>query len=213
MPRLIERPGLPPAFIIEEEDIDTVWLPSFPEGSDLPFSVLIDSQGHCHIEYNHAVFDPAKEPHRRLKKLLWLFRPDLYFKRIAPGCIEGSLLRYERALIGGMNCHYYTGKREVYLQYWGILSKEQLIEEGLDPECRQGIGLHHCQVIDHFGKRLGARRGVAASSTPAVWGPAEACGWYRQRPTLRQRWDLFTGTFPVSLWKRDVPLLKIYDNP
>lgn len=210
-PRVIDRGDIPPAFIIEEEQINNIILPTFAPGVTIPFSQFMDENWHCHFEWCNSAFDPSKEKKRHLK---WFLNPRSYYLRIAPSIIDGSLLRYERNLIGAANYHYFTDKQEVFCQYLGFLSEKQAIERGIDPRVCKGAFPHFHEEIDRLNWYLGVRRLTTTSSVPALQRHIEAFGWKRHElGSWKDYWKLFRSTFPVSLWKREIPYQKIYRYP
>jgi hypothetical protein len=195
----VDRPGMPPAFIIEEEQLGRVILPQFPAGADFSFSLLLDEEGHVHIEFNHCAFDPAKEEGLLFKRFLWLMRPKNYYERIAPEIIAGSLLKSERTLVGGLVSHYYAKDNEVFLQNWGLLSVEQ--------KSRKGV--HLIEVFHELCRQMKIDFATTASAVPYVVELAKKFGWERRSDLSRaEQLKLLWSTFPVSLWYREIPLLK-----
>ncbi len=208
LPQVIDRGEAPPAYIIEENQVDNIVLPSFPPGTTIPFSAYITDDWHSHFEWCNIGFDPSKEKKKYFK---WFFNPMSYYLRICPSIIDGSLLKEERPYIGAGNFHYFTDRQEIYVQYWGFLTREQCLERGIDPNTRKGAPRKHHDVFDHLNRHLGVRRLICASSIPALQKVIEDCGWKRFKPKkLKDHWDLFVGTFPLSLYQREVPYEKIY---
>ena len=66
-PRILERPPLPPALLIEEEQIDTLIMPELPEAEAIPASSFIDVNRHVHIEYNNGFMKRLED--RKQKRL------------------------------------------------------------------------------------------------------------------------------------------------
>jgi hypothetical protein len=208
--REIIQENLPIALVIEEEQIERVALPLVKRGEIIPFALLLDADGHVHIEYNHSVFNPKNEPYRFFKKIYWLFFPQAYFLHLAPMIIEGSLLYDERQLIGGASCHYYQADDEIYVQFWAALTKEQLRKRCIELEKRRGMGLHIAEVLHRFCNRLGVHYATATSSVPYLVNQiSKVYGWKVQVSlTWRERLRLFWSTFPVSLWHRETSFRK-----
>jgi len=206
-PRILERKPLPSAYLIEEEEIDHITIPEWPAGTAIPASSFVDINHHVHIEYCNIAFDPTGEKRR----LGWMINPLKYYRRIAPKVVDGSLVTNERDLIGGATFHYQPDKHEVYVQYWGIFSKEQAEERGIDPKVLKGAAAHQHAVMDRFHKRLGIKRMFTTSAVDACISLLLAYGWEEYPPaSWRERLGLFTGTFPVSLRCRERMFHKLY---
>lgn len=207
-PRVIERPPLPPVYLIEEEQVPTVVLPTWPVGTLIPFTIYIDTDHHVHVEYAHNGLDPTYEKRHLFK---WFLNPLSYYRRIAPQVVDASLVSQQRQLLGGATFHYYTAKQEVYSQYWGIFSPEQARERGIDPQTLEGAAKHFLDVVHDFNRHLGIRTMRTTTCVPAVTEHLKAFGWEEYQPTTwRERWELFIGTFPVSLRRRERLMRKVF---
>ena len=205
--RILERPPLPPALLIEEEQIAGLVMPEMPAAEAIPASSFIDVNQHVHIEYNNGAFDPAA-----MKKHLWrwFWDPERYYRDIAPNVIAGSLLKDERQLIGGATFHYYPQKNEVYVQFWGIYSPKQARERGIDPAVLKEAAYHHHEVMDRFHRHLGIKLMTTTSGVEACERRLMQFGWEEYKGTWKKRLKLFKAMFPISLRGREKLFRKFY---
>lgn len=191
-PRAIQFPPLKPIFLLEDWEIPL--RSQLPIEDALPYVVLIDDQLRVHFELNNWI----NKFHRPGFKDF--MDPDGFYGRIAPQIIEGSLLKDQRRLIGGITGIYYPKGGYSDIHVVGLLPKEKL--EDMDPIARRKAFKHMCSRLDDLNVWLGARE-MRSGYTVIGRDKMNAVGWEKVDFTnLKQLWIFYKAAFPIWLRRR-----------
>jgi hypothetical protein len=209
-PRMIERVGHAPAYIIEEENLHRSCFPTFEKDVLVPLTIFIDETGHVHFEYNYCAYDPSKEKKKLLQYLRWFFDLKAFYRRIAPLLVEGSLLASERRLIGGVTAIHDTKNNECFSPVWAVYSRAQLKERGFAEDVRKGASEHLTAAFEELGRALKANRIIGVAAVAPSQRALERAGWQPvKKVSFKNRWKFFWGAFPISLRLKNIPYEKV----
>ncbi len=144
--RVLQRPPLPPVFLLEAEEIG--WVQPLPSVPELHFAMFVDDRLRVHFEINHVInrFDRP-----RLKDL---WNPMKHYRAIAPTLIEHSFLKNHRRLIGGLAATFTLRDRCTLIRVIGILPQEEL--RNISKEVRKKAFLLLGEKVDEFNRWIGA---------------------------------------------------------
>lgn len=196
LPRIMDRThlGLPPAFIIKAEDVESTYMPwtEHPQGEALPLSGFMDDQGEIHFEFNHSIFKPKK--YLNWKSLL---RPAHYYEALVREFLGTSLIKDEKRLILGGHAWYHFEKRECHILNLVILPRHLIPD--VDPKLRKEAIFRIQTAFDRMNRRLGA---IQERTATLVIPDARmrALGYEQVKPKgWRDRWDRIREFWPISL--------------
>lgn len=194
--RVYYTPPQPPVFILESEDIAKLNF-RMPVVEKLPLSLFIDTQGHVHFEINHSSYFLKEGFLATLQKLI---NPEKYFyDQLRKHIIEGSLLKYERHLMGGGVATYESKTKTLEIKIYGILKPEECTD--IDPYIRKNAFAELSYWLRPIAEWLGAERII---SSPCIIHPdkMKKIGWSKLKMTVKETLEFLKYSFPLFLVRR-----------
>lgn len=195
IPRIIKRThlGLDDAYIVEDEDVFTTYMPWTIHPPELLVSSgFMDDKGHIHYEFNHNLYDPFQYMNWRS-----LLQPRRYYEALVRDFLSKSLLKDERRLISGGHFIFHFKKKENHLMNLVILPR-RLIPD-VDPQIRKEAIFLFQNSFDKLTSRLGGEY----ERTATLVIPDErmrALGYERYYPkTWKEKWERLKDWWPISL--------------
>ncbi len=191
-PKAIQLPPLRPVFYMEEGEIPYRKL--LPLEAPLPYAIFIDDELLVHFEINNWIGSFSRP---RWHDFL---HPDDFYSRIAPEIIEGSLLRKERHLIGGITGIYYPEGRYSDIHVVGLLPRDKTSHMPVQDR-RQAFG-RMCEGMDALNHWLGATE-LRSGYTVIAPAKMKAVGWEQQKLCrLRDLAAFYWKSFPIWLRRK-----------
>ena len=191
-PRVLQAPPLRAIFLLE--DFELLQKTPLPVEGPLPFAEFIDDQLRVHFEINNFI---QRFPRPGLKDFL---DPDGFYDRIAPSLIDGSLLKNEKRLLGGITGVYYPDGHYTDIAIVGILPREET--QDIPASTRKNVFLKLCERMDEFNLWLGSKE---LRSGYTVIDPKKMAkvGWKQVGLRSLKEWIRFyTSCFPICLRRR-----------